>query len=151
MKNDLIWTFKSFHEFGPEELYQILRLRSEVFVVEQNCAYLDMDNKDQQSFHLCGWDGNIPVAYARLLPPGLAFEEASIGRVVSNPIYRKKGMGKELMKLAMEKTMSQFGVNTIRIGAQRYLLAFYNALGFKISGPEYMEDGIPHVEMSYTK
>ena len=145
--NQLSWKYKTFNDLTPQELYSILKLRSEVFVVEQNCVYLDMDNKDEQSFHLCGWNENDLVAYARILPPGLAFEEASIGRVVTNPLYRKSGSGKILMHHAIEKTLGQFGVTSIKIGAQLYLLSFYTSLGFKISGPEYLEDGIPHIEM----
>lgn len=147
MKTKMNWVYKSFNELSPQELYAILKLRSEVFVVEQNCVYLDTDNKDQLSFHLSGWIGNELVAYARILPPGLAFQEASIGRVVTNPQYRKTGAGRELMQQAIEKTLKQFDVSAIKIGAQLYLLNFYTSLGFQISGPEYMEDGIPHIEM----
>ncbi|CAN5766354.1 GNAT family N-acetyltransferase [soil metagenome] len=148
---ELNWQYSNFYELSAEDLYTILKLRSEVFVVEQNCAYLDMDDKDQDSFHLSGWDGNQLVAYARILPPGLAFDEASIGRVVTNPRYRKTGSGRVLMAHAIEKTLAQFMVAEIKIGAQLYLLAFYTSLGFKQSGPEYLEDGIPHVEMSLSK
>jgi len=148
---ELTWIYKSFNELTPQELYAILKLRSEVFVVEQNCVYLDTDNKDQQSFHLCGWKENDLIAYARILPPGLAFEEASIGRVVTNPVYRKTGAGRVLMHHAIERTLSQFDVSEIKIGAQLYLLNFYTSLGFQISGPEYLEDGIPHVEMTLCK
>ena len=147
----LTWKYKSFNDLIPQELYSILKLRSEVFVVEQNCVYLDTDDKDQQSFHLCGWDENNLVAYARILPPGLAFEEASIGRVVTDPQHRKSGSGRVLMQHAIEKTLQQFGVTEIKIGAQLYLLSFYTSLGFKISGPEYIEDGIPHIEMTLSK
>ena len=147
----LTWKYKSFNDLIPQELYSILKLRSEVFVVEQNCVYLDTDDKDQQSFHLCGWDENNLVAYARILPPGLAFEEASIGRVVTDPQHRKSGSGRVLMQQAIEKTLQQFGVTEIKIGAQLYLLSFYTSLGFKISGPEYIEDGIPHIEMTLSK
>lgn len=147
----MIWVYKSFNELTPLELYAILNLRSEVFVVEQNCVYLDTDDKDQLSFHLSGWNNNDLVAYARILPPGLAFEEASIGRVVTNPLYRKTGAGRELMQLAIEKTITQFDVSSIKIGAQLYLLSFYESLGFQISGPQYMEDGIPHIEMLLIK
>ena len=149
--NELTWQYKKFNELNAAELYSILKLRSKVFVVEQNCVYLDMDDKDQQSFHLCGWDDNNLVAYARILPPGLAFEEASIGRVVTDPRYRKRGSGRVLMDHAIEKTMSQFGVSGIKIGAQLYLFSFYSSLGFKTSGPEYLEDGIPHIEMTLSK
>lgn len=149
--SELTWTYKNFNELTPQELYDILKLRSEVFVVEQNCVYLDTDNKDQQSFHLCGWKENDLVAYARILPPGLAFEEASIGRVVTNPLYRKTGAGRILMDHAIERTLSQFNVSEIKIGAQLYLLNFYTSLGFRISGPEYLEDDIPHIEMTLRK
>jgi ElaA protein len=148
---ELSWKYKKFNELSPIELYSILKLRSEVFVVEQNCVYLDTDDKDQQSYHLCGWNENILVAYARILPPGLAFEEASIGRVVTNPLSRNTGAGKLLMKLAIEKARAQFDVSEIKIGAQLYLLSFYTSFGFKQSGPEYLEDGIPHVEMALLK
>jgi ElaA protein len=149
--DELNWKYKRFNELTAKELYAILKLRSEVFVVEQNCVYLDTDNKDQQSFHLCGWEENDLVAYARILPPGLAFEEASIGRVVTNPLYRKNGSGRKLMLQAIDKTFDQFGTDSIKIGAQLYLLAFYTSLGFKQSGPEYLEDGIPHIEMTLSK
>ena len=145
------WVYKNFNDLTVLELYAILKLRSEVFVVEQNCVYLDTDNKDQLSFHLSGWIGNELVAYARILPPGSAFQEASIGRVVTNPQYRKTGAGKALMQRAIEKTLQQFDVSAIKIGAQLYLLSFYKSLGFKISGPEYLEDGIPHIEMALIK
>ena len=148
---ELTWTYKNFNDLTPQELYAILKLRSEVFVVEQNCVYLDTDDKDQGSFHLCAWNENNLVAYARILPPGKAFEEASIGRVVTNPTYRKTGSGRLLMEYAIEKTLAQFGVSEIKIGAQLYLLSFYSSLGFKQSGPEYLEDGIPHLEMTLSK
>lgn len=141
------WQYKPFNQLSLQELYSILQLRSEVFVVEQQCAYPDLDGKDQQCFHLCGWENNTLVAYARILPPGLSYAEASIGRVVSNPQYRKTGAGRSLMKLAIEKTFNQFGNVDIRIGAQKYLFNFYVTFGFTQCGPEYLEDGIPHVEM----
>jgi ElaA protein len=146
--SELNWVYKSFEDLTPAELYTILKLRSQVFVVEQDCVYLDMDDKDQHSFHLCGWDNGTLVAYVRILPPGLAFKEASIGRVVTNPSFRKTGAGRILMKLAIEKTLWQFNVADIKIGAQLYLFDFYTSLGFKKSGPEYLEDGIPHIEMA---
>ena len=151
MMINMNWVYKNFNDLTVLELYAILKLRSEVFVVEQNCVYLDTDNKDQLSFHLSGWIGNELVAYARILPPGSAFQEASIGRVVTNPQYRKTGAGKALMQRAIEKTLQQFDVSAIKIGAQLYLLSFYKSLGFKISGPEYLEDGIPHIEMVLIK
>ena len=143
----LNWQYKAFNELTPAELYSILKLRSKVFVVEQNCVYLDTDDKDQFSFHLSAWDDDTLVAYARILPPGLSYSEASIGRVVTDPMHRKTGAGRLLMKHAIEKTHAQFGNSDIKIGAQLYLLQFYGSLGFIQSGAEYLEDGIPHVEM----
>ncbi|HMO63409.1 MAG TPA: GNAT family N-acetyltransferase [Ferruginibacter sp.] len=143
------WVYSYFNELSPQALYSIMRLRSEVFVVEQNCVYLDADGKDEQSWHLCGWDNNTLVAYCRIIPPGLAFAEASIGRVVSAPAYRRTGAGRALMHIAIEKTLQQFKVSTITIGAQLYLAQFYGSLGFVQTSDVYMEDGIPHIEMQY--
>jgi ElaA protein len=149
--NDIAWTYKSFNELSAVELYEILTLRNKVFVVEQNCPYNDTDGKDQASFHLSGRIADEIVAYARIVPPGIAFEEASIGRVVSDHGHRRAGLGRKLMENAIEKTLDQFNTLTIRIGAQRYLEDFYTSLGFKAKGEGYLEDGIPHVEMLFTK
>jgi ElaA protein len=147
----LHWTYKHFTSLNTQELYTILSLRSEVFVVEQNCVYLDADNKDLDAWHLCGWENDTLVAYVRILAPGVSYEEASIGRVLTNPTFRKNGYGVELMKVAIEKTMNQFDVSTIKIGAQLYLLNFYSNLSFTQTSEMYMEDGIPHIEMLYNK
>jgi ElaA protein len=149
--HSLNWTYKHFASLTTQELYTILSLRSEVFVVEQNCVYLDTDNKDLDAWHLCGWENDTLVAYVRILEPGVSYEEASIGRVLTNPTFRKNGYGIELMKLAIEKTMNQFDVSTIKIGAQLYLLDFYSSLGFLQTSEMYLEDGIPHIEMLYKK
>ncbi len=141
------WTCKSFDDLSNNELYAILRLRSEVFVVEQNCVFLDCDNKDQQSFHLCGWQQNILVAYARLMPPGLTYKEASIGRVINSLTVRGKGAGKVLMEKAIEKLHGLFGESPITIGAQLYLKKFYESFGFLQTGDIYDEDGIDHIKM----
>ena len=98
------WKYTSFDDLTVAELYAILQLRQEVFVIEQNCIYQDADDKDQKSFHLMGWVDNKLVAYCRILPPGLSYPEASIGRVASSPASRNKGYGRELMKLAIIKT-----------------------------------------------
>ena len=141
------WIQKTFSELTTDELYAILRLRTEVFVVEQNCVFQDMDNKDQQSHHLMGWIGNDLVAYVRILPAGLSYAEPSIGRVVSDPRYRGIGAGRELMKEAIKRTIELHGKQSIRIGAQLYLLKFYSSLGFVAEGDVYLEDGIEHIEM----
>ena len=147
----LYWTYKHFNSLTTQELYTILSLRSEVFVVEQNCVYLDTDKKDVDAWHLCGCQDDVLVAYVRILAPGVSYEEASIGRVLINPTFRKNGYGVELMKVAIDKTLQQYGVEKIKIGAQLYLLNFYSSLGFTQTSEVYMEDGIPHIEMLYKK
>ena len=114
----LTWIFKSFDELTTIELYAILQLRSEVFVVEQNCVYLDIDGKDKKSFHLMAWQGEDLAAYTRLVPPGVSFEEASIGRVLSSPKYRGLGIGITLMQKSIHHTLESYATTTIRIGAQ---------------------------------
>lgn len=141
------WELKKFEELDPYEMYEILRLRSEVFVVEQNCVFLDLDNKDQPSYHLMGWDNNSLVAYTRLLPPGVSYEQASIGRVVTSSSARGNGTGKRLMEKSIAVAEELFGKKPIRIGAQLYLKNFYGSLGFEQSSDIYDEDGIDHIEM----
>lgn len=143
----ITWTCKSFKDLSNEELYEIFKLRLEVFVVEQNCPYQDADGKDLKSFHLMGrMDGNL-VAYARILPANLSYPEASIGRVITSQLVRNTGAGKELMKRSLEEIQKQFGPVPVRIGAQKYLQRFYKGFGFIREGDEYLEDGIPHVIM----
>ena len=120
------WVLKKFDELSNHELYKILQLRCEVFVLEQNCPYLDEDDKDQQSYHLMGWKDDLLAAYTRILPAGLAFEEASIGRVVTSPKARGAGIGRSLMLKSLEQLYKLFGVVPVRIGAQLYLKEFYN-------------------------
>lgn len=146
----LQWRLTSFNDLSADELYRIIRLRNEVFVVEQTCVYQDADDKDQMSKHLSGWQNDELVAYCRILPPGVSFDEASIGRVVTSPLYRKAGIGRALMQLAIEKTIEQFTCKKITISAQLYLKAFYESLGFEVIGVPYPEDGIPHIRMLYT-
>ena len=142
------WRLRSFSALSPHELYALLRLRSEVFVVEQACIFLDMDNMDQDCWHLMGWQGTALLAATRLVPPGVAYEYASIGRVVTAPAARGTGLGRELMLESIKYTEELFGRQPIRIGAQRYLKAFYESFGFAQSGEMYLEDGIPHIEMT---
>ena len=146
-KMNLIWSYKSFDELTTIELYSILQLRNEVFVVEQNCVYPDIDNKDLKSFHLMAFDGKILTAYSRILPPGLSFEEASIGRVITAQSYRGKGIGITLIEKAILETRNTFAVKQIKIGAQLYLKKFYEGFGFAQTSEVYLEDGIEHVEM----
>lgn len=143
----LNWTLKKFEDLSPGELYAILRLRSEVFVVEQNCVFLDMDDKDQQCYHLMGWQGNLLAAYTRLVPPGISYEQPSIGRVVISPAARGGGIGKLLMQKSIDETLKLFGKSSIKIGAQLYLKSFYESLGFMQVGDIYDEDGIDHIKM----
>jgi ElaA protein len=144
------WLLKKFGELSPDELYAILRLRSEVFVVEQTCVFQDMDNKDQPAYHLMGWQGDTLVAYTRLIPPGIAYKYASIGRVVTSPLARGTGLGKTLMTKSIEETITLFGRLPIQIGAQVYLKKFYGELGFEQTSDIYLEDGIEHIEMVLT-
>lgn len=141
------FTVKSFSELSNEELYELLRLRSEVFVVEQNCVFLDQDNKDQKCHHLMLWEEGELVGYTRLVPAGLSYGEMAIGRVVTSPAARGKGYGRVLMEKSIEQCQVIFGVGPIRIGAQTYALGFYSSLGFMAEGDTYDEDGIEHIEM----
>ena len=143
----LEWTIKSFESLSVHELYDILRLRSEIFVVEQNCVYLDLDGKDQKALHLFGtFEGNI-VAHARLFKPGISFVHASIGRVTVEAKHREKKWGHELMRQAIAGVFEHFGEIEITIGAQLYLKKFYESHGFVQTSEMYLEDDIPHIQM----
>lgn len=138
-----------FADLSVFELYDLMRLRQEVFVVEQNCPYLDADGMDQNAWHLMGRNtsGQL-LAYTRLLPIGAAYSEyTSIGRVVSAPAARGTGAGREVMQRSIELCRHLFGPHPIKIGAQTYLLRFYESLGFVSTGEAYLEDGIPHTKM----
>ncbi|MFM1794702.1 MAG: hypothetical protein RL642_1087 [Bacteroidota bacterium] len=141
------WSLKKFHELTALEVYEILKLRSEVFVVEQNCVFLDMDDKDQDAHHLQGRINGELAAVVRILPPGLSYTEPSIGRVVSSPKFRRQGVGIELMKTAIHETITLYGNVAIKIGAQLYLKKFYESFGFEQCSDTYMEDDIPHIKM----
>jgi ElaA protein len=141
------WVLKKFEDLTPYELYAILQLRNAVFVVEQACVFQDADDKDQDSHHLMGFDGIALVAYTRLLPPGLGYEYASIGRVVTAPAVRHYGIGKELMQKSIDVIYKQLGIGIIKIGAQFYLKKFYESFGFVQVGEPYLEDGIKHIYM----
>ncbi|HEY8688022.1 MAG TPA: GNAT family N-acetyltransferase [Chitinophagaceae bacterium] len=144
---NITWSCKAFDTLSPGELYSILQLRNEIFIVEQNCVYQDCDDKDRQSYHFMGWEQNKLVAYTRLIPAGVAYNEISIGRVVTSPSVRGNKVGKELMRLSIEKLHELFGKSKIKIGAQLYLKSFYESLGFVQSSEVYLEDGIEHIKM----
>ena len=129
------------------ELYQILQLRSEVFVVEQNCVYQDIDGKDHKAIHLLGETGGKIVAYARLFGKGDYFDETSIGRVVVSAASRDKKYGHDLMRAAIDAIFEIFGETGIAISAQLYLKKFYESHGFEAQGEPYLEDDIPHIRM----
>jgi ElaA protein len=143
----LTWSSKKFNDLSPHELYAIMQLRNEVFVVEQNCVYQDADNKDQLSYHFMGFQNDKLVAYTRIVPPGIAYTEVAIGRVVTSPSIRRTGIGKELMERSIDEVYKLFGKVPIHIGAQLYLKKFYTSLGFQQSSDTYLEDGIEHIEM----
>ena len=138
---------KLFRELTSIELYKILQLRSEVFVVEQNCVYQDVDDKDQKALHVIGYKNNNIIAYTRVFKPGDYFLEASIGRVVVKQSERKYNYGHQIVKASIKAIKDNFKETTIKISAQTYLIKFYNSLGFKKIGKEYLEDNIPHIAM----
>ncbi|RYG50597.1 MAG: GNAT family N-acetyltransferase [Chitinophagaceae bacterium] len=144
------WKLARFDELDTATLYKILQARAEVFVVEQQCNYLDPDGVDVQSMHLCGWINDDLAAYARVIPPGIVYEEGSIGRVLVRKDYRGQETGKLLMRKAIE-ACNHFGNSPIHISAQYYLLDFYTKLGFSAIGEQYLEDNIPHIGMIYSK
>lgn len=141
------WVYKSFHDLSAEELYRIIQLRNEVFVVEQKCVFQDADGKDPKAWHLMGWKDGQLLAYTRLIPEGISYQYASIGRVVSSQNARGSGIGKELMKKSIDILYMLWGKQPIQIGAQLYLKKFYESLGFQQSSDMYLEDGIEHIEM----
>ena len=143
----MIWNCKAFNELTVQELYAVLQLRIEVFVVEQNCVFQDADNKDQKSWHVMGWDGAVLAAYTRLVPAGISYPEVSIGRVVTSPKMRQTGLGRELMKRSIEQVYRIWNQQPIRIGAQLYLKKFYESFGFQQCSEVYLEDNIDHIEM----
>lgn len=147
MSENIIWKTKPFNELSLQELYSVLKLRSVVFVVEQNCVYQDLDGKDEKALHLLGEYNNEIVAYARLFKSGDYFENASIGRVVIHPEARDKKFGHEMMRQAIAGIESNFNENKITISAQLYLQKFYESHGFVVQGETYLEDDIPHIEM----
>jgi ElaA protein len=145
---EIIWNYYNFAELSPTLLYEILALRQKVFILEQNCIYLDTDGYDQSATHCCGVDdkGTL-IAYSRIIPPKVKYTEPSIGRVVVAQSARRNGIGYELMKKSIEQCNILYPQYSIRISAQLYLEQFYSDLGFNPVGTPYLEDDIPHIEM----
>lgn len=141
---------KNFVDLGINELYKVLQLRAEVFVVEQNCVYQDIDGKDQKALHVMGWEDNELVAYTRCFKGGDYFEDASIGRVIVKNNYRKFGYGHQIMKSSITEIEMRYNTGKIKLSAQQYLTSFYESHGFKQTGEGYLEDGIPHIAMIKT-
>ena len=147
MAHELLIITKTFDELTTLELHNLLQLRSEVFVVEQECVYQDIDGKDFKSLHIIGKKEGKIVAYTRCFQPGHYFEEASIGRVVVDKEERKYGYGHDIMKASLQAIKNRFKTEKIKLSAQTYLIKFYESHGFKQTGEGYLEDGIPHIAM----
>jgi ElaA protein len=144
----LQWYVVPWHDLTLNDLYDLLQLRQEVFIKEQNCPFVDADGKDQDAIHLWARNGSgLMVACSRIGGPGYYFQEASIGRIVTHPQSRKSGIGKQLVTRSIEALYAHYGKQPIQIGAQLYLLRFYGSFGFVPLGDVYLEDGIEHVHM----
>ena len=138
---------EEFNALTAKQLFEIYKLRSEVFIVEQNCAYQDIDDMDASAKHVMLFDKDVLAAYARILPPGISYKEPAIGRVVVKKTFRGKDLGKLLMQQCIDQLQDTYTNSEIVISAQSYLLKFYSDLGFKAEGKEYLEDDIPHTKM----
>lgn len=145
------WELKKFKELNVEEIYRILKLRNEVFVVEQQCVYQDCDGKDEKAYHLYLEDNGKIIAYLRILNKGVSYDEIAIGRVLVHKNYRGKGIAREMMLKAINFIESNINETVIKLQAQEYLVNFYKSLGFKEISIVYLEDNIPHVDMLYKK
>ena len=147
---DIEWRFKSFEGLTKTELHEMMILRQQVFVVEQDCPYQDADEKDKDSHHLIGYINGVLVAYLRLVKPGISYVEMSFGRIVTAKSHRGTGLGVALMKEGIKQSITLYGTSKNRISAQSHLLPFYQRFGFESTGKEYLEDDIPHTEMLKT-
>lgn len=144
---ETVWKIKKFEDLTTEELYQILKARVDVFVVEQNCPYPELDDYDQKAVHLWAEKNGEVISYCRIFDIDIKYEEASIGRVLTKINYRHLKLGSVLMRLALATIEGRFGTRKVRISAQDYLLNFYQIFGFRDTGKKYLEDDIPHTEM----
>ena len=142
------WNLQRFDEISSGQLYLLMQLRQDVFVVEQNCAFADLDGKDQPSLHLSAWTGGNPVAYLRLVPPTIHHSGCpSLGRICTALSVRRTGLGQELVKRGLDLVAEHWPGQPCQIGAQSYLRDFYERFGFRVNGDEYLEDGIPYFPM----
>ena len=149
MGDGMEWVLKQFNQLSLDELYGIVQLRLEVFVVEQNCPYQDLDGKDQSAYHLFLKDNDVIVAALRVLPENVAYDETAIGRLIVKEVYRGQKIAKAMMEKAIELITDDLGKDKIRLSGQAYLTDFYIGLGFKKVSEEYLEDGIKHYEFLY--
>ncbi|MCG6202069.1 GNAT family N-acetyltransferase [Psychromonas antarctica] len=149
----MYWLCLSFSELSSKQLYELIKLRIDVFMVEQNCLYPELDDKDHASGvrHLLGYQQNNLVAYARLLPPGISYQQVSIGRIVTAKKSRQNGCGKALLTTVLQQCQQLWPAQDIKIGAQCYLIDFYQSFGFERVSNDYMEDGIAHLDMLLMK
>ncbi|MBS1763886.1 MAG: GNAT family N-acetyltransferase [Bacteroidetes bacterium] len=143
----MLWSLKAFNRLSVNELYDLLQMRQQVFVVEQTCPYRDLDDTDKLSLHLTGRKNNLVVAYSRIIPPGILYAEPSIGRVATHFEVRGTGIGRELFSRSLEECINLFGMQPIKIMAQCYLRSFYESYGFQVHGDAFPEDNIPHFYM----
>lgn len=145
--SNIIWKIKSFDELTVPEFHEIIKARIDVFVVEQNCPYHDLDGYDEKAIHLWAEKDNMVLAYCRIFDKGIKYNETSIGRVLTSEKGRGKNLGKQLIQYAVETIENRFKTSEVRISAQDYLLRFYSYFGFEDTGKKYLEDNIPHTEM----
>lgn len=141
------WRSKTFDELTNQELFSLMELRQRIFVVEQECAYPDIDNTDKLASHLMAWDDDVLAGCTRLIGPGITYEYASIGRVAIAQDYRGSGLGRQLMQHSIREMRARYPQQAIKIGAQQHLEAFYQSLGFTTVSDMYLEDDIPHIDM----
>jgi ElaA protein len=145
--NNVTWNIKNFEDLSTKELYKILKVRQEVFIVEQTCYYLDADGYDDKALHIWAETNGEIAAYCRIFSQGIKYPETSIGRVLTNTKYRNLKLGKTLINIALQAIETHFETSECRISAQDYLLEFYKSFGFEDTGKKYLEDDIPHTEM----
>ncbi|MEP1469944.1 MAG: GNAT family N-acetyltransferase [Halieaceae bacterium] len=151
MSQALEWQTSAFDALTPAILYRAIKLRQDIFILEQECLYTDLDDLDQQATHMLCWRAGALVAYQRCLPPGVSYPESSIGRIIVTPEVRGIQLGRQLVQRGIDYNLAQWPDHDIKIGAQSHLQPFYNSLGFTTVGEEYLEDGIMHAPMLYQR